>query len=238
MLALGALWYVAFLLSLTCHEASHALAAWLGGDPTAAHGGQVTLNPLPHMRREPFGTIFVPIASYFLSGWMIGWASAPYDPEWQRRYPRRAAWMALCGPLANFALVLVAATGIHIGIRLRTFAVPTRVGFTQVVAVTSGSAASAFPGSLTAGAAVFLSILFSLNLLLGVFNLLPVPPLDGNSAIGLLMPENAARRFAEISHNRSFAFAGLLLSWVAFGYIFQPIFLAGVNCLYPGAGFR
>src|SRR5579863_7165225 len=232
-LALGALWYVAFLLSLTCHEAAHALAGALGGDPTAAHGGQVTLNPLPHMRREPFGTVFVPIASYFLSGWMIGWASAPYDPEWRRRYPRRAAWMALCGPLANFALVLVASAAIHIGIALGDFTVPASVRFTQVVAVSSASAGAAFPGNLAAGVAVFLSILFSLNLLLGAFNLLPVPPLDGNSAIGLLMPENTARRFAEISRNGSFAVAGLLLSWVAFGYIFQPLFLAGVNCLYP-----
>ena len=52
LLALGALWYVAFLLSLTCHEAAHALVATWGGDDTAAAGGQVTLNPLPHMQRE------------------------------------------------------------------------------------------------------------------------------------------------------------------------------------------
>ena len=60
-LALFPLWYVAFLLSLTCHEAAHALVAKWGGDLTAYYSGQVTLNPLPHIRREPFGTVLVPI---------------------------------------------------------------------------------------------------------------------------------------------------------------------------------
>jgi Zn-dependent protease len=61
MLAVGLLWYVAFLLSLTCHEAAHALVAMWGGDRTAAEAGQVSLNPIPHMQRAPFGTIVVPI---------------------------------------------------------------------------------------------------------------------------------------------------------------------------------
>ena len=95
------LWYVAFLFSLTVHEASHALAALKLGDPTAYRGGQVTLNPLPHMRREPFGTIVVPALSYIFAGWMMGWASAPYDPVWADRHPRRAGWMALAGPASR-----------------------------------------------------------------------------------------------------------------------------------------
>ena len=74
----GLIWYVVFLFSTTCHEASHSLAAKLGGDLTAFHGGQVTLNPVPHVRREPFGMVLVPLLSFVLGGWMIGWASAPY----------------------------------------------------------------------------------------------------------------------------------------------------------------
>ncbi len=88
---------------------------YLGGDPTAFHGGQVSLNPLPHIRREPVGLVVVPILSYFVAHWMIGWASAPYNPSWQQRYPKRAAWMALAGPAANFALVILAAIAIHVG---------------------------------------------------------------------------------------------------------------------------
>ena len=76
----GLIWYVVFLFSTTCHEASHSLAAKWGGDLTAFRGGQVTLNPLPHMKREPFGMLVVPLLSFLLGDWMIGWASAPYDP--------------------------------------------------------------------------------------------------------------------------------------------------------------
>jgi Zn-dependent protease len=80
LLVTGFIWYVAFLFSTTCHEASHALVAKLGGDDTAALGGQVSLNPIPHIRREPFGMVLIPLLAFFMSGSMIGWASAPYDP--------------------------------------------------------------------------------------------------------------------------------------------------------------
>src|SRR5438132_1098777 len=136
---------------------------------------QRTLNPIPHIRREPFGMVIVPIVSFFL-GSMVGWASAPYDPLWQRRYPRRAAWMALAGPAANFSLMLIA------GITLR---LNFRYGWLH----RGGSSSSGESFVLTA-----LAIFFSLNLLLGTFNLLPFPPLDGSSAITLLMPEARALR--------------------------------------------
>src|SRR5690349_10920884 len=90
----GAAWYVVFLFSTTIHEASHALAALRMGDDTAHRGGQVTIDPFPHMKREPFGMVIVPLLSYFMGGWMMGWASAPYDPVWANRYPKRAGLMA------------------------------------------------------------------------------------------------------------------------------------------------
>lgn len=229
-LALGMLWYIAFLFSLCCHESAHALAARLGGDPTAFLAGSMTLNPVPHIRREPFGTVLVPIASYALAGWMIGWASAPYSPGWQRQYPRRAAWMALAGPAANFTLVILAAVGIHAGLALGAFVLPMRVGFTSVVE-------AAAPASAAGGLAALLSILFSLNLLLGTFNLLPVPPLDGNTAIGLILPQGAARRVADFGRNRMLALVGLLIAWKLFDYLFRPVFLFALNLLYPGAGY-
>jgi Zn-dependent protease len=229
-LALGLLWYIAFLFSLCCHEGAHALAARLGGDPTAFLAGSMTLNPIPHIRREPFGTVLVPIVSYFLAGWMIGWASAPYNPAWQRQYPRRAAWMALAGPAANFTLVVLAAVAIHIGLAFGTFVPPARVSFTSVVD-------AAAPASMAGGLAALLSILFSLNLLLGTFNLLPVPPLDGTTAIGVLLPQSLARRFADLGRNRTFALVGLLIAWEAFNYVFRPVFITALNVLYPGAGY-
>jgi hypothetical protein len=93
----------------------------MGGDTTAAEGGQATLNPIPHIRRSPFGMVVVPIVSYLLGGWMIGWASAPFNPAWQRQYPRRSAWMALAGPAANFSLMLLAGLRFEWASRQDTF---------------------------------------------------------------------------------------------------------------------
>ena len=97
--------YAVFVFSVTLHEAAHAAAALAGGDATAYEGGQVSIDPLPHMRREPFGMVLLPLLTVFTVGFPLGYASAPYDPVWAERYPRRAAWMALAGPAANLALV-------------------------------------------------------------------------------------------------------------------------------------
>lgn len=222
---LGVIWYVVFLFSTVCHEGAHALAGKLGGDPTAFHGGQVTLNPIPHIQREMMGTVIVPIASYILAGWMMGWASAPYDPVWAQRHPRRAAWMALAGPAANFLLMILAAVGIHAGIVMGAFRAPERVSFTQVTQAT---------GSGAELAATALSILFVLNLLLGTFNLLPLPPLDGHNGVTLLMSRQAAARFST-STFAGLGFAGLLLAWFIYDrFLLSYIFTIALNLLYPG----
>ena len=232
-LVLGLIWYIVFLFSTTCHEASHALAAKIGGDPTAFHGGQVTLNPAPHMRREPFGMLVVPILSYVLGGWMIGWASAPYDPFWQGRYPRRAAWMSLAGPCANFVLMLIGAMGIRIGMIAGVFQAPRAASFVRITEVVNPDAA----GTIVTFAATFLSVLFFENLLLGTFNLLPVPPLDGCTGVTLLMSERAALRFLEFTREPMFSMAGIIAAWYLFDRVFDPIFSFALNMLYPGSGY-
>src|SRR3712207_2530609 len=132
-LAFGLVWYVVFLFSTTCHEAAHAFAAKLGGDLTAFHGGQVTLNPIPHIQREPFGMVLFPFLSYLSNGWMMGWASAPYDPLWANRHPHRAAWMALAGPVANFTLAILVAIAVHVGMWSGVFVAPQSGGLTHIV---------------------------------------------------------------------------------------------------------
>ncbi len=229
-IVLGLTWYAVFLLSTTCHEAAHALAAKLGGDLTAFHGGRVSLDPITHIRREPFGMVLFPLISYIAGGWMMGWASAPYDPFWAQRHPRRAAAMSLAGPGANFALTILAALLIHIGILAGMFGHPESANFTHIV--------TAHTEGIASGAATFLSVLFSLNLLLGVFNLLPLPPLDGFGALGLLLGENGARRFQEFGMQlRGFSFIGLLVAWRVFGPIFESIFVLSLRALYPGWGY-
>ena len=226
----GVVWYVVFLLSTTCHEASHAWAAQFGGDLTAFHGGQVSLDPIPHIRREPFGMVIFPLLTYATGGWMMGWASAPYDPLWSERFPRRAAWMSLAGPGANFTLVVLAAILIHIGIWTGFFRSPESGGFMHVVEPAAAGVAS--------GAATFVSLLFSLNLLLGTFNLIPVPPLDGFGVLGLLVSEDLARRIQHLGRALgSFSIIGLLLVWQVFGGIFQPVFSFALRALYPSQGY-
>ncbi len=224
-LAMLPLWYAAFLLSITCHEAAHAWAAYRGGDPTAYLGGQVTLNPIPHIQREFFGTIVIPLITYLQLGWMMGWASAPYDPVWEDRHPRRAAAMAAAGPAANLILAAIALICLKVGLGNGTWGPPVKLGFDQLVAPISEDA-----GALD-GLGRFLSVLFSLNLLLFVFNLVPLPPLDGSSvAAGLFEP---ARRFRDRLRSHTFgSMAGLLIAWYTFPYVFYPIFNRVIGILY------
>jgi len=225
-LALLPMWYVAFLLSLTCHEGSHALTARLGGDPTASKAGQASLNPIPHILREPMGTIVFPLITYFFSGWMMGWASAPFDPAWQRRYPRRAAAMALAGPAANFLLAAIAGVGLRIGYANGAFARVDGISLTQLFAAPQSGIAE--------GAARFLSILFTLNVLLGTFNLIPLPPLDGASVITIAMPHRLALRYLELSYNRTFALIGLVVAWQICNPLFGPVYGIALDLLYLG----
>jgi Zn-dependent protease len=210
-LVFGFIWYVAFLFSTTCHEASHALVAKIGGDDTAARGGQITLNPIPHIQREPWGMVVIPVLSFLFARTMIGWASAPFNPEWERRYPRRAAWMALAGPAANFTLMLIAAILIRFG---------REYGWFHRGAEGQPSISGAI-----------LSVFFALNLLLGVFNLLPVPPLDGSAGIMVLMGNDTAHRYLDWLRTTPYRSLGLLAAILGFRYLYGPIEAFATNLL-------
>ncbi|MEM7517264.1 MAG: site-2 protease family protein, partial [Planctomycetota bacterium] len=123
----GLILYIVFLLSTVLHEAAHAWAALKGGDPTAYEGGQVSLDPMPHIRREPFGMVILPLLSVAISGWPFGFAHAPYDPVWAERYPIRSAWMSIAGPASNFLLVLLSGGGILLGLLVGVFQSPEYV---------------------------------------------------------------------------------------------------------------
>jgi Zn-dependent protease len=226
----GLVWYVVFLFSTSLHEASHAWAAQRGGDPTAYLAGQVSLDPRPHIRREPFGMVFLPLFTAVTSGWPIGFASAPYDPLWAAAHPRRAAWMSLAGPAANLLLVFVASAVIWGGIAAGFFIEPASVSGSAVVAATSDGVASA--------GALLVSAFFTLNLILFLFNLMPFPPLDGSGAIGLLLPESLALRFQQAMRRPLLAIGGILIAWTIFGPIFRKAFWFAIGLLYPGVGFE
>jgi Zn-dependent protease len=225
----GLKWYLAFVFSTTAHEAAHAWTALKLGDNTAHQGGQVTLDPTPHIRREPVGMVVVPIVSYLLGGWMIGWASAPYDPVWAMRNPKHAAAMSLAGPVSNLLILLLAAGLIHLGIALHYFSAPESINFSHVVDAGSNL------GNVLAS---MLSIFFSLNLLLFTFNLLPLPPLDGSGVLMFFLKEEATERFMQFMHQPAMQLIGLIVAWRVFSLIFPAIQLFAVNLLYPGLGYQ
>ena len=230
LIVLGVTWFVVFLFSTTLHEAGHALAAYRLGDATAYHGGQVSLSPLPHIRRAPIGMVVIPLLTFMMSrgGWMMGWANAPYDPLWAHRHPRRAAVMALAGPAANLLLTVLAGLAIKAGLAAGVYQVPAEISLTAVTAATGHG--------LAAAAVTPLSILFSLNLILFVFNLLPLPPLDGSTAIALLMPADLARRYQMFLYQPMFSFLGLFVAWQIFNPLLRPVLFFAWGLLYPGIG--
>lgn len=228
----GLLFYVVFVYSTTLHEAAHAWAAKRGGDLTAYAGGQVSLDPRPHIRREPIGMVVLPLISVLVSGWPLGFASAPYNPRWAAQFPRRAAWMALAGPAANLSLVLLAALLINVGVAGGVYESPDSIMFADVVALTDGS--SSWWGSIGS----LLGAVFALNLVLCVFNLLPVPPLDGSGALVLALPRHLVSRYQNaLWSTPQLSWIGIFIAWQVFGPIFGPILTLAINLLHPGANY-
>jgi Zn-dependent protease len=229
-LAHAVLYYIVFLVSTTFHEAAHAWAAMRGGDLTAYHGGQVSLDPRPHIRREPFGMLILPLLTTFASGWPYGFASAPYDPRWAMRHPRRAGWMAIAGPAANIALVIVAMAVIRAGVFAGVFHAPESAGFGALVGTDAGG--------VWPGVAAFTSAVFSMNLLLACLNLIPLPPLDGSGVILLFMNEQTANRYQRMLWSSPMmAMIGMLVAWRLIDSVFFPIFRVFVRVIYPEAAY-
>jgi Zn-dependent protease len=218
------IWFVSFLFSTTVHEAMHAFTAWRLGDPTAYHGGQVSLSPVPHVQREPIGMLVLPLLTSFTQGWAIGWASAPYDPHWAARYPKRAAIMAAAGPLGNFLIAIAAFAVLRIGLSLDVFAAPDRVNFETLVEMTTGG-----PSFFT----TLLSVLLVQNVFLAIFNLLPLPPLDGASVLRGFAPRRFAELFDNLSTNPAFSMVGLVVAWQVFPMITGPIFFMLLAAVHP-----
>ncbi len=227
----GLAWYIAFLFSIVFHEAAHSFAALKLGDKTAYEGGQVTMDPIPHIRREPVGTIVFPILSFIMGGWMIGWASAPYNPMWAMHYPKRSAMMALAGPMANFTILTAMFILIRVGLGLNVFYPPETLNVSQLTA-------AAATGGVWPVLAKFFSILFSLNLILFIFNLIPLPPLDGSGVVPLALDEDMARKYMRFIHNPGLMLFGLIIAWRLFDVVFDPIFSLAIALLYPGARYR
>ncbi len=147
------------IMSVVIHEVAHGYAALALGDQTAKYQGRLTLNPLKHL--EPFGSVILPTLSYMMGGFVIGWAKpVPYNPYNLKPGRWSEAQVALAGPVANLFLA-------------STFGLLLRVGGEYVT-----------PAFVSVSAVIIL-----INITLAVFNLVPIPPLDGSKLLFAFFPE-------------------------------------------------
>ena len=159
------------LFSLTIHETAHAVTADWYGDPTARRLGRISLNPLVHL--DPVGSLLLPVLGFLFAGFVIGWAKpVPVNPANLKNHRRDFLVIAAAGPASNIVLA--------IGASVLLGAVPGGVG-----------ASEGIPGAL----ATFGFYALQLNLLLAVFNMLPIPPLDGGNVLAGLLPEPLATQY-------------------------------------------
>jgi Zn-dependent protease len=165
--------FVVLLFSLTVHEAAHAWSADRFGDPTARLLGRVSLNPLVHV--DPIGTLLFPLLAIVAGVPVIGWAKpVPVNVQKLRHTRRDYVLVAAAGPASNLTLAVLAALILKL---------------LPVSPVTLGET------NLTVPIASMLSRALYLNVLLAVFNMIPIPPLDGGNVIGGLLPRPLAQRF-------------------------------------------
>lgn len=207
--------YGALILAVILHEMSHGVVALVFGDDTAKRAGRITLNPVPHI--DPVGSVLLPGMAILAGLPVLGWAKpVPVNPAKLRRPRRQMLWVGLAGPLTNFTLMLAAALAARSMLDLETGA-----GFRLVP---GGGELELLPMLLWSFALV--------NLFLGIFNMLPIPPLDGSSLIERVLPRRHLPRWHAFKpYGFLVLFAGIFLFNI-FGRLIQPFWQALANFVF------
>ena len=200
-LAIGLTTYVVLLFSLSVHESAHAWMAHKLGDDTAFLEGRVTLNPIPHI--DPIGTVLFPLIQIFTGVLLLGWAKpTPYNPaNFGRQVTMRQGHMlvAAAGPVSNFVLAALFTAGF-------------------VAAFKSG-----FVDSYVHPLARTLFIGISMNIVLAIFNLLPIPPLDGSKVASYGLPGDLGDRYDRVMGPYGFILLILFVFTGVFRFVLAPI---------------
>jgi Zn-dependent protease len=185
------------IFSAVIHEVAHGFVAYKLGDPTAKLAGRLTLNPLKHL--DPFGSILLPFLLSLMPGNIIfGWAKpVPYNPYNLKNPEKMTAYIAVAGPLSNIFLAIL-------------FAFFSRI-------ISSSSFTFLFPYYLINNLNYLLSIIVMINITLAIFNLLPIPPLDGSKIARFLIPQkfHSLKRFFDEDNYYGWI---ILLIFIFFGY--------------------
>lgn len=199
---------VAFIFSVIVHENAHGLAAERFGDTTARDLGRITMNPIPHI--DPIGSLLLPIAAFVSGVPFLGWAKpVPVNPANLRNPVVHNAYVAAAGPASNFLLALAAA----------------------LLWIVVGVAFKYVPGLAENGARSLLffntlcSSLITLNCVLAIFNLLPIPPLDGHWIMMRYLPPGPREALASVGRWGFFILIALLWSGLLWRIIGPPLSL-------------
>ncbi len=195
------IWILPVLLAVSLHEAAHAWMANRKGDPTARLLGRLTFNPFKHI--DPVGTILVPALMITFTGFAFGWAKpVPVDIRNLGNPKKDMMWVAMAGPASNFIMALIWAILLHISVLL----------------LDSRSAISLFFLLMPVAG-------ITINVILGVLNLLPIPPLDGSRILSGLLSPGASQQYNKIEPYGFFIIIGLMLSGLLSSIIFPVISL-------------
>jgi Zn-dependent protease len=204
------IWFVIFLLSLSIHEAAHAWTAQKMGDPTARYLGRVTLNPLAHI--DLLGTIIFPLLSVISGSFFFGWAKpVPVNLSQMRDQKWGDILVSIAGPASNVLLALIFFTLLKVSLDMPQLLEPL--------------------GSFAIPAIKTLETGLTLNIVLAVFNMLPIPPLDGSHVLRNLLPENAANAYDSLHPMIGMVALVVLIQTGITSQIMAPIFGVVVTAL-------
>ena len=217
------LYMVALIFSLSVHEAMHAWMSNRFGDDLAYHQGRISLNPVTHV--DPIGTLLFPAIAFFTGAALLGWARpTPVNPlKWRNK---RVAnfWVSIAGVLGNLAIAVI--VGLIIRIMFHTGQLIPHPQFYSIIPVNADS-------STMEAVVALLKVFFVMNVGLAVFNLFPIPPLDGSKILASILPEKFGSAIEAIEQ---YGFIILLLALFTgvFGVVFGVVIPVAWNILFIG----
>ena len=210
--------FIVLLFSLTIHESAHAWTAnWLG-DPTARSLGRITLNPLVHV--DPIGTVLLPLIAFSTGAPIIGWAKpVPVNVANLRNDRSDFVWVAAAGPISNLGIALAGA------LMMRLLA----VWATNVDVLGGQPSFLSYDLAGLSGPVVRIfqlaNLAVQINLLLAVFNMIPIPPLDGGNVLGGMLPMWLGEQYDRLVRPYGFLLLYALLLTGTLGAIIGPPYL-------------